>query len=494
MSKHIILLVFLFLVFSGNSSAQEADRGQAYYDLGVFAYEDSDYNGAESYFLKAIELNKGNAYYHHFLGKTYVETKRYDEAKQAFLRANALNPEIPDLQYDIAFLDYQTGEYGTSAERFSDIASEEPENALAHYYAGISLYKLKRYDEAIIYLDTASGMSPTIKENGYYYIGICLKESGDLAQASEKLRYVIANSDSAVLRSNAEKWLDEINRMTRTRKPFSTYLKTGLQYDDNVRLDPLDQDLFSNEDDYLLFGYLSGKYNFINSEKNRFGAGYSYYQTKHDELGAYDLTGGIFNLNMRHRFSSFTFDLSYMPSYYWLDSRSYLMTHRVKPEIIFNMGRRLSTRISYQYYRNKYFQDPGKNGDRNEFSMELFYMPWKQGGYILFGIGHEDNNADHPDKDFERSNLKAGVLFPAIFNTSILLSGRYYDKQYDNADSFYGITREDDKYSCSISLSHRFLYDWLNVGVEYMYIKNDSNIDTYSYERNITTISLTARF
>jgi hypothetical protein len=170
------------------------------------------------------------------------------------------------------------------------------------------------------------------------------------------------------------------------------------------------------------------------------------------------------------------------------------MTHRVKPEIIFNMTRRLNTRISYSWYRNKYFQDPGKSGNRNEGLMEIYYMPWKQGGYITFGIGYEDNDSDHPDEDFERSSLRAGVLFPPVFNTSILISGSYHDKQYDNIDSVFGIKREDDKYSGTISLSHRFFYDWLSVGFEYNYIKKDSNIDTYSYERNITTISLTARF
>ena len=60
------------------------------------------------------------------------------------------SPDLPGLKYDIAYLHYLMNDYSKSAELFTQIANEEPENVLAHYYAGITLYKTEKYELALI--------------------------------------------------------------------------------------------------------------------------------------------------------------------------------------------------------------------------------------------------------------------------------------------------------------------------------------------------------
>ena len=59
-----IFLIVLFFLISAN--AQE-EGGGAYYDFGVFAYEDGDYKGAEKNLLKALEVAPHNPSFNHFL-------------------------------------------------------------------------------------------------------------------------------------------------------------------------------------------------------------------------------------------------------------------------------------------------------------------------------------------------------------------------------------------------------------------------------------------
>ena len=67
----------LVLLLSAATYAEEA--GRAYFDLGVFAYNDGDYVEAEKNLKSALTAMPDNPYYNHYMGKTYLKMERYDE-------------------------------------------------------------------------------------------------------------------------------------------------------------------------------------------------------------------------------------------------------------------------------------------------------------------------------------------------------------------------------------------------------------------------------
>ena len=71
--EEIVLFIF------STANAQE-NKGDAYYDFGVFAYEDQDYQAAEQNLLKALEFDSKNPFYNQFLGKVYLKMGKYDQA------------------------------------------------------------------------------------------------------------------------------------------------------------------------------------------------------------------------------------------------------------------------------------------------------------------------------------------------------------------------------------------------------------------------------
>ncbi len=185
--------------------------GRAYYDFGVFAYEDGDYEDAEKNLKKALEFDPDNPFYNHYLGRTYLKMERYQETENYLNKAWEVNPDIPGLKYDLAFLNYKIPNYSMAVDLFTGIAKEDPSNVLAFYYAGVNLYKQKSYKKAVDYFISASEKSPTIKANGYYYAGICYQKMGKMEEAVEKLEYVKEHANSESLQKNAQKWLRAID-------------------------------------------------------------------------------------------------------------------------------------------------------------------------------------------------------------------------------------------------------------------------------------------
>jgi hypothetical protein len=302
------------------------------------------------------------------------------------------------------------------------------------------------------------------------------------------------HAESESLREHALKWLGAIEKQKKALKPYSLYLKIGYQYDDNVRLEPLEQDIFVDEADSVIEAYFSGSYSLVNREDYKIGVAYSHYQTWHLDLGEYDLVGSIFSLYGKYRLPPFTFGFSYLPSYYWLESDSFLMRHQLRPEVSWKVSKNLVTQLAYSYYRNNNFQDNDRDGHTNELSLNAYYSIGEKRGHLFGGIGYEDNTASHPDQYYDQLKTKLGISLNVPWGLHLGLTGKFYEQNYDNVNSTFGIKREDAKYSGSISLSRNVFYDWLSASGDFSYSKNDSNIEDYKYKRRVTTLSLTGRY
>ena len=465
-SRFVSTMVFALFFLSVACQVNAEEKGSTYYDLGVFSYESGDYETAEKNLTKALELNPGHPPYHHYLGKTYLKMARYDEAMKHLNQAWSVDPDMTELKYDMAYGYLQLEDYARAAELFRQAAAEDPNNVLAHYYGGISLYREKKYKESINYFLTAAKRSPTVRVNGHYYAGLSYLKTGEIEKATKELEYV---------RDNA---------------------KIGYQYDDNVRYEPLDEDIFSNEDDFFTSIDLLGRYNFVNRTDWKLSAGYYHYQSLYNRLDEYDLVESVPSISVKYQMDPLMFGLNYYYYYYWIDYQRYLRRHRLIPDITWNVTDNFSTRLKYSYYDNEHFQDNRYDGDNHEVSFLVDYRHLvDEKEIILIGeIGYEDNNATHPDEYYNRVKVRGSVYFMGPWQTKIKLTARYEDKTYDNTNSFFDKKREDDKYIGSILIAHRFFHDLIKIQTEYSYTKNNSNISYYEYERNVVGLYLTLTY
>jgi tetratricopeptide (TPR) repeat protein len=495
LSVFIMLLASSLLLPVNPANAAEDVGGGAYYDLGVFALEDGDYQGAEANFTMALTYEPDNAVYLHSLGKVYSKTDRLREAEDAFLKTIALDPNLPGVHYDLALLYYNKKDYAKAADLFVKASKIEPGNVLALYHAGLCLHKLGRYDAALAYFLAASEKSPNIKDNGFYYAGTCYFHLNQIDNALEKFIYVRDHATSENLKENAIKYIAASEKKRRELKPYSLYAKVGCLIDDNVTLDPIDQDFPSDQNDVALIGYFSGTYDLIRTDALKIGAGYSHYQTQYNSLDQYNLIGSTGNFYARYSLNPFVLGFSILPAHYWLDTDDYMERYQFRPEIKYAVNEKFSLKAIYGYHIVNNMQFDDKDGHNQEAMLNFDYALPEKTGFLFGGIGVEKFSAQHADEDFDRYKALAGVtLHEATSGVYFTVMGEFSDKCYDNTDSFYAAKRSDDKYYLCASLSRRIIYDWLSLGLEYNFTKNDSNIDNFSYKKNAGSLALTANY
>lgn len=477
-------LILLSVVIFGIAAVSRAEMVHTNYDLGVFAYEEGDYKGAESFLTKAAQENPTDAYVNYYLGKTYVKLNRPADADVFYKKARQIDANIPGLSYDMGVLNYDLKNYREALALFETVIAANPSDVLAVYHAGICLFMLEDYSKSAEYLLRSSELSPSVKPNAYYYIGVGYYKRSEYDQAIEKLSYVEQNAETKSLREDSAMWLQIIQTEKARTKPYQLYIKAGIQHDDNVNLAPVNSDVLSGKSDTAAVGYFSGRYALVKKGPFDLGVGYSHYQTAYSDLSQYDLISSIPEVYSEFRLNPVTLGLSYTPSYYWVDGESYLMQHQVVPSIRWQINDKNDAALSYGYYRNHYFTDSGRDGHTNEITLDFDHGLTSLKGYLFCGAGYEDNTASSRDEYYKQGSATLGLSFNVLDATNLTVYGAYYDKQYDHTDSVYKVKRKDSRYFASASVTRRIFSDWLSLSAEYTYTNNDSNIADYDYDRN----------
>ena len=489
----LAVLVLLFIGYS--ASAQQVISG--FYDEGVFAFEDGDYDTAEAAFLKALNSDPENPAANHFLGKTYVKLEQYSKAKNVIEKAWQADPDLPDLAFDRAFVYYKLERYGKAAGLFQSVLEEEPSRVMAHFYCGVALYRERRYQQANPYLLAAAQNSTNLKVKAYYFSGLCHYHMNQKDLALDRMNYVKSNSDSEVVRANASRWIQTIQAGKQAQKPYTIDLRLAYEYDDNVPLEPTDQDdLYSEEKDSLVFVYASGEYNFVTQERLTLGAGLSRFQTWHMELDEYDSSETSGKLYGRYKAAPFTAGLQIVPSVYQLDGEDYLATTEVSPRFSYAIGKQYTIWLSYTYADNDFRQSDydDRDGTNHELFLDDLYMLKNDKGFLLGGIGYEVNNAKKEQYDYSRLTLRVGGSYEFLSKYEFGVLGTYAAKNYAEEDPIEDETRKDQRIKITMSLTRELYYPWLEAAAEFTYTKNDSNISDYEYTRQLVGIGVKATF
>jgi TolA-binding protein len=130
----------------------------AYYELGLFYYRDKKYNKAVEYFAKVemsalTEEQRAEARFK--WGYSYFNLRKWDEALEQF---NVLKRQphtyAASASYYAGHISYEKGDYNTALADFRKAGESETYAAAAPFLVASSLYKLKRYDELLSYLDS----------------------------------------------------------------------------------------------------------------------------------------------------------------------------------------------------------------------------------------------------------------------------------------------------------------------------------------------------
>lgn len=490
-TKKTLVVFLLFLMLSGTASVLAGEE-DAYFDYGVFALENNDYPTAITSFEQALADMPENPVYHRYLGKAFLETGEYASARRHLEKAYELDPLTYGLLYDLGFLYFRTKDYEKAKTYFMKALENDKTHVRSWYYAGVSMYRLHEYEKALPCLMEAQKLSPSIRENVYYYAGICHLKTGNSEKAKEMLGYVRRNSGSEVLSGNAEKIITAIDIQKQKETPYHLYAEAGIRYDDNVRLfDPIVADDVSEKSDWAMVFSGYGSYDFALAGRQVIGVNLQHYEVLYQDMDEYDMSATAGEIYGIYRRSPLSFRLGYSPVCYRTDSSSYMFRHRISPKINAWLKENLSFHLVYNYLDDDYETDKDKSGTshRMEAGMKTYFH--KSDGMIFANIDYMVKDAEADAESFDRIQGEIGVEYRLENKLGMQLSGGYFTRTYDAPASFLALSREDDIHFLSVSLSSPLFTDHLGILLEYEYTKADSNYNIYDYSSSVVTFYMT---
>ena len=127
-------------------------------------------------------------------GAALIQTNPADAIK-VLQQALRLDPEIPELRYQLGLAFHAIGDEADAESEFHEAISRTPESAPAHNYLGIALFQVGDAKAALDEFRTAARLAPQ-DANAHFNLGEALARTGDSRNAVEELRMAAGLSPS----------------------------------------------------------------------------------------------------------------------------------------------------------------------------------------------------------------------------------------------------------------------------------------------------------
>lgn len=153
-------------------AAQSPDSSAFYYQKGLEEKNKRLFMVAFNDFQKSLQFNANNADAHRELGLTAVELRKYDNAKQAFLKVNELKKDDPVAVENLAMLYFWTRQFPQAVE-YAKKAQQLKVGKNWNYILGKSFYEQEDYGQSYKYLqaagkeDTANAEIPYLQARSF---------------------------------------------------------------------------------------------------------------------------------------------------------------------------------------------------------------------------------------------------------------------------------------------------------------------------------------
>ncbi len=129
--------------------------------MGQIAELQGDWNAAENYYSKALQLAPTNVIAKNNLAWVYAEHGgNLDMALKLAQEAKAADPNDPNISDTLAWILVKKQIYGTAIQLLRDSVQEDPKNASYSYHLGVAYYGAGQKADAERSLESALKLQP----------------------------------------------------------------------------------------------------------------------------------------------------------------------------------------------------------------------------------------------------------------------------------------------------------------------------------------------
>lgn len=500
---HFLLALFVLLLPCPENAYPQPPAGRHTDDLkqGISNLKEENYEEAVEDFKKARMADPDSSIAAYFLGIAYKKVENNREALANLNDAVALQPAVKEAVIELADVLYQLGDMEGALRELQIAEKDGISPAQTSFLKGLVLLKLGKNMDAVESFNKAKSLDEKLVTSANYQIAIASFQEGKLSEAQMMFNEIVVRDPNADIAQFANQYIDAITRRLKEEKPFRGAIGIQYQYDDNVLLKPGDSTAAAGiTDEADNVGVVNLRAEYVPKLKGPYGikGQYSLYLNKHEDLTTHDIQSHTIAVVPNYNLENSSLSLLLGYNYTLVEDEKYLQTVTVSPTYTFTLAEDRFAQVFVRYQVKDYLKDsisPDEDRDGNDSGIggAWFYLIAEKKGFL--NARYEFNREDTDGRNWRYAGHKFGVsfLYPLADKLTFNLGGEGYLQNYEKTHTAFNKKRNDKTYTYNTMFSYN-IYDDMNIQAQYAYIRGESNIVVYDYDKNIFTLGVELRF
>ena len=497
-----ILAVFCVITLSVTSiGAQDEKKIKPTLEKGIGQYKHENYDEAIVTLKKAVAEEPASTLASYYLGLTYKQMQDYRNAGVYLRNAVTYSPKIKGALIELIDCLYQLDDLEEAKRWVAEGEREGVRPAQIAFFKGLISLKEGDGKSAVDSFNKAKELDTSMTQTCNYQIGLAHLKSSKFDEARKAFREVVLVDPSSNMANYANEYVDALARKEEAAKPLRLEFGFAWQYDDNVVLQPDNATLATGVTDkadsrevYTAQAEYNKQFNNYLALKGQ----YFFYYAKQNDLGFYDTLSNTFAIqpSLYYKQSMLTFPLGW--SLTNVNDKFYLSTPSASAVYNYmvndtNMAQAVVRYQNYNYIWAPNLADENRDGNELGGSIGWYLFFAKNKGFINVKYGANRDWTEGNNWNYAGNRATVTALVPVLEKLNCTVSGDFFLQNFTRTNSIFGVYRKDQVYTLSTLIAYKFYKD-SELRVQYTFVKDNSNVELYTYSRNITSLGVNLKF
>lgn len=434
----------------------------------------------------------------------FYKEGNYPEAEKLFKQSTELDPENTSYYFKYGVSLYRNKKYNEALVIFDLVTNQTPSEELEkRYYMALIHYKLEELDQAIEQFNFVKTQNhPVLSPSSAFYNGVIQFGKETYDQSKLNFEYVLDTSKDPKMDDKAEEFIEKIARIQQFKAQQS--LKNtvtglvGVGYDSNVLNSPdnTSQGTATDVATPRLMALGSYERRIVHELKHEFSAKLTslYMYSLDDDAVPADpfLITAQLPYSYKAKLFNKGYKLTLTPGYesLFMDVQSTGTRSQILGSMTLNIN---NTFIMSNKWQAQYILDVRQddsllsetssddNADALKYSIktnQYYFLSKNKKTAYSGGLGYTVNDATGENKAYNRIDLSIGYMsYYKKWDTSYNVNLNTYSLNYDGSDS-----REETNYALTFTFN-KPIKDWFIGSTNLNYTKNDSSSESYTYSK-----------
>lgn len=441
----------------------------------------------------------------YLMGQVNRRLLRYPEARANLEEAIRLQPKYFEAQLLLADTLIALDQTEQAEPHLKALEAASYQTGQTNFLLGMAAFKQKRFDQAATYFRRAQ-QDPGLAQDAKFQESMALAAQDKIPEAQRTMREAVSLNPRTATGGYAQGYLAAMEMRLKDVKRFRANVAVGFDYDSNVTLQPGSEvaaQQVSGQGDVLYTQLANLEYNLVPSGPFALWTTYSYFQTLHRRLTKFDMISNTAGLTPAYTFANsrlwmpFTFNYTDVESdkYYtnYLLAPTYL--HLITPKVGLEAGARFSR---FYYWFPFFIPEDNRSGRNAGASLGLYYFLANQEGYLQLRFSYDHFATTGSNWDNNAYRLTLGGLYPLTPRFKVrgfvdLAFQPYTNIWVGNNFAATNPKRNDTILILGAEATYN-LWKGLELNGHYFFIRDNSNIALYDYNRHIVGMQLGYRY